>query len=108
MIAEKICSIIQKRISTDDEWYYGIEKCWKEEIEILTKNIDDTILFLENECTSDEFSWLSEVFDDVAEQSQSKEFVDCLHHVANKYPEECKKYHIYRIIQSAEDSLVEN
>lgn len=107
MITEEIRIAIQKRAATDDEWEYGVEQCDKEEIAILSRNIDDTIDFLENECTAEEFSWLSEIFDDIVEKTQSKVLVDCLCRVANKYPEECKKYYIDRIIQGIK-SLYEN
>lgn len=84
---------------------FGIEESWKKLTEILSENVDDTIAFLENDCTADEFSWLSEVFDDVAEKTQSKAFVDCLYRVAKKYPEECKKYYIDRVLMYAEGAL---
>ena len=90
MITDEIRTSITKRATTDDEWDYGVKQCWEEEIEILSRNIDDTIAFLENDCTADEFSWLSEVFDDVAEKTQSRAFVDCLYKVAKKFPDECK------------------
>lgn len=107
MITEEIRLAIKKRSETDDEWDYGVQQCCNEEINILSRNIEDTIAFLENECTADEFSWLSEVFDDVAEKTQSRAFVDCLYKVAEKYPEECKKYYIDRVIMYAEGALNE-
>ena len=69
----------RKRISEEcyDEWDYGIEKCWKQEIEILTEDIPSSILFLQNECTADEYSWISEVIEDIAEKTNSYEFVMC-------------------------------
>lgn len=105
MITEEIRAAIKKRAATDDEWAYGVEQCWKEEIEILSRNIEDAISFLETECTADEFSWLSEVFDDVAEKTQSRAFVDCLYRVAKKFPEECKTYYIDRVLGYAEGAL---
>lgn len=105
MITDEIRASITKRASTDDEWDYGVKQCWEEEIEILSRNIDDTIAFLENDCTADEFSWLSEVFDDVAEKTQSRAFVDYLYKVAKKFPDECKEYHIDRVLEFAEGAL---
>ena len=107
MITDEIRVAISKRVATDDEWDYGVKQCWEEEIEILSRNIDDTIAFLENDCTADEFSWLSEVFDDVAEKTQSRAFVDCLYKVAKKFPDECKEYHIDRVLEFAEGALNE-
>jgi hypothetical protein len=107
MIADEIRTVLKKRSETDDEWTYGVEQCWQKEIEILSRNMDETISFLENDCTADEFSWLSEVFDDVAEKTQSRLFVDALHRVARKFPEECKKYYIDRVLQYADGALLD-
>ena len=107
MITDEIRASISKRAATDDEWDHGVEQCMKEEIEMLSRNIDDTIAFLETDCTADEFSWLSEIFDDVAEKTQSRAFVDCLYRVAEKYPETCAEYHIDRVIMYAEGALNE-
>ena len=106
MITEEIRAAIKERAATDDEWAYGVQKCCNKEIEILSRNMEDTIRFLENECTADEFSWLSEIFDDVTEKTQSQAFVDCLYKVAKKYPLETKKYYIDRVIQFAEETLL--
>lgn len=106
MITEEIRAVIgQRAVFPDDEWYCWelfIEQCWEEETEILSRNIDDTIDFLDNECTADEFSWLSEVFDDVAERTQSREFVDCLYRIADKYHEELSDTHIVENLKYAE------
>lgn len=109
MITEEIRAVTgQRAVFSDDEWYcweHFIEQCRQEEAEILSRHIDDTIYFLENECTADEFSWLSEVFDDVAERTRSWEFVDCLYRIADKYSEELSDTHIVGNLKYAEDAL---
>ena len=94
MMINKIRASIAKRIQTDDEWEDAVNKCLQEETAILTEDIQKTISFLENECTADEFSWLSEVFILVVEKNKSREFIDCLYRVAQKFPEECATYNI--------------
>lgn len=105
MMIEDIRASIQKRILTDDEWDFGINQCWEKEIEILSRNIHDTIGFLETDCTADEFSWLSEVFEQVAKKTQSRAFVDCLYRIAKKYHEICEEYHIDYVIQCADGAV---
>ena len=105
MISEEIRKALAKRISTADEWDYGVKKCWEEEIGILSRNIEETIEFFDHECTEDEFSWFSEVFYEVAEKTQSRPFIECLYRVAKKYPEECKKYNVYSFIDEAAEAI---
>lgn len=105
MITEEIRKALAKRRATDAEWDYGIELCRKEEIEILSRNIEETIEFLDVECTADEFSWISEVFLEVAEETQSRPFIECLYRVAKKYPEGCKKYNVYSFIDEAAEAI---
>ena len=62
--------MIKEREATDDEWAYGVEQCHQKLISLLSENIDETIIFLDNDCTADQFSWISEVFDEIAEITQ--------------------------------------
>lgn len=47
-------------------------------IKLLTYNINETIEFIETECTPEQFSWLSEIFSDIARASNSKAFLKSL------------------------------
>ena len=82
MIADEIRAALKERLrimeETDDNWDYGIDKCCKKEVKILSEDISETIRFFTDECTNEEFFWLSEVFSDVAEKTKSSEFVQCL------------------------------
>ena len=88
--------------------YISIEKCWKTEIELLTADMNETLQYLESECTADEFSWISEVFEEVAEITQSKRFIEALRKLALKYPKETKEYNIISFIDSAEAGIYED
>ena len=92
MIDETIKDILSRRENTHPEDSYRIEKLWEEEIEALSFNVEETIDFIKSRCTANEFIWLSEVFEEVAEKTQSIEFVNCLYDVAKKYPSETKEY----------------
>lgn len=105
MLKQQIVPILEERSTISDEWDYGIEQCNQKLITLLTENISDTIAFLENDCTADQFSWISEVFDEIAEKTQSQAFIETLKKVASKYPEETKKYNILSFIESAEGTL---
>ena len=87
------------------EWADGIEECCKKEIEILSEDIPSTIGFLRNECSADEFVWISEIIEDLAAKTQSSELVQCYKSLMSKYSEESKIFYIRDIVESAEAEL---
>lgn len=71
------------------------------EIELFSRNLQETIDFLDNDCTADQLSWMSEVFEEISAKLQSWDFIDALNRCADKYPEECKVYSIKECIEYA-------
>ena len=98
---DKFKLILQKRVEKEDEDYIQIQKTWNEMIEVFSSNIEEANKFLMTECTADEFSTLSEVFDEIAEKTKSLEFIETLEALTLKFPEETKKYNILSFIDSA-------
>ena len=78
MNVSKLRTELEHRLSLDVNDDYGIEESWKNLTSILSDNIVDTINFFSKECTDEEFFWLSEVFSDISEIVQNKEFVQVL------------------------------
>ncbi|MCQ2526651.1 MAG: hypothetical protein MJ130_07775 [Lachnospiraceae bacterium] len=109
MNIEKFRETIARRIYVEEisqgEWADGIEECWKMEIEILSEDIPSTIEFLETECTADEYSWISEVLDDIVDKNPSSELVECYKSLMNKFPEECIKYNIAGVVEICENII---
>ncbi|MCF0215137.1 MAG: hypothetical protein HUK21_01530 [Fibrobacteraceae bacterium] len=112
MNIEKFHEIIQERIrisiETQDNWDYGIEKCREKVIEILSEDIEGSATYIETECTADELSWISEIWDTVAEKTQSIKFIRSLETAIKKYPEEDKKYHLRENIKFAYGAIDED
>ena len=69
---------LSHRLSLDINDDYGTEESWNKLTEMLAENVNETIAFLNNECTDEEFFWFSEEFSDVSERVQSKELVDAM------------------------------
>lgn len=109
MKTNEIREVIKERerisVETQDNWGDGIEQCWNKLITIISENINDSIEFILNECAEEEFSWLSEVIDDVIEVTKNKDLLEAYKSLVKKYPEECKKYNILGVIQYAESWL---
>ena len=110
MIKDRIIQILDERerlwTECQDEWDYGIEQNHQRLIALVTEDINKSIEFLDNDCTAEQFSWLSEVFDEIAEITQNRAFIVALKRLAVKYPEETETYNILSFIESAE-SLIE-
>ncbi|MCL2353464.1 MAG: hypothetical protein FWC69_02405 [Defluviitaleaceae bacterium] len=64
----------------------SIIETWRLLIEILSKNEEDTIKYLDH-CSADDLYHISEVFEDVSEKLESREFIRCLRRLDIKYPE---------------------
>lgn len=98
-------SFLNIRPKIIDECYWQLEKYDEEFSSYISNHLSNAISFIKNDCTANEFSWMSEVWDDITEKTKSKEFVDCLKETAKKFPEECKKFNIAGSIESAEGYL---
>ncbi|SFC84271.1 hypothetical protein SAMN04488168_110106 [Bacillus sp. 491mf] len=85
-IENKMEAILDKRKKLDLNDDYGIQKSWDEIVEVLSENEENTIRYLEN-CSKENLYWISEVFEDITEVIQSKEFIKCLRKLDAKFPE---------------------
>ncbi len=97
-----LCAL-RNKIGLENDWQ--AEQWWNHVSDFASNHIAETIEFVKNECSADEFSTLSEIFDDIAQKTNSKEFIDALKETAKKFPEECTKYNIQGSIDDAESYL---
>jgi len=103
-IKDKYPEIIKLR-QTEEELPWDDMKSIQATIQLFTASLQETIDFLDHDCTADQFSWMSEVFDEISEKLQSWEFIDALRRTAAKYPEETRKYNVLSFIETAEGML---
>ena len=80
---EKIEKLIEKRISLDEDDDFAIEELWKEEVQILVEDINKTIQYILNEVSDENLAWIGEVFYEVVEKTQSKEFIEAVKNRSN-------------------------
>lgn len=102
-IATKFDELIKKREKIVGDVDFDNDPVILDMIALMTNDIKQTIHFLDTDCTEDEFIWLSEIFDEIAEKTKSKEFIEALRRVATKYPEAVKKYNIKYFIDTASE-----
>ena len=105
MDIQRFKEVIQKRINTVDEYYVGVEECWKEEIEILSEDVPSTVAYLKNECTEEEFAHISDIIDDLAVKTRSREIVEAYKNLGKKYPDMAKTFSFEFCASYAEEAL---
>lgn len=105
MDVQRFKEVIQKRINTVDEYYVGVEECWKEEIEILSEDVPSTVTYLKNDCTADEFAWICEIIDGLAVKTRSREIVEAYKNLGKKYPDMAKTFSFEFCASYAEEAL---
>lgn len=69
--------VVQFRIIESEDNYW-VEDYWKAAIEMYVKDISATIMFFQNDCDDEELYFLSEIFEEIIEQTQSRELVSVL------------------------------
>lgn len=84
MGTEGIRAIIKEREAANDEWQHGVEKCWEELSDALTSDYAAAWQFLLVDANADEVAWVSEVFQEVIEKTQSKRYVDLLREAVSR------------------------
>lgn len=108
-IKDEYPEIIKRRIKDDglDDTpdYWETSPTISAEIELFSRNLQETIHFLDNDCTAEQMIWMSEIFEEISRKLQSWDFIDALHRVAEKYSEYSKKYHLSDTIAIAEAQL---
>ena len=104
-IRDEYAVILRQRLKEDgmDDTpdYYETSPTIKAEIELFSRNLQETVQFLDSDCTGQQLVWMSEVFEEISAKLQSWDFVDALERCADKYPEECRTYNIRESIEYA-------
>lgn len=110
-IKDEIIPILEQREKGSDNCltelpnYFTASPTILAEIKLLSRDLQDTIRFLDEDCTADQLSWISEIADSVSENLQSWDFIDALHRAAERFPEETQKYNLISAFSWAEDAL---
>lgn len=99
-----LCAL-RNKIGLENDWQ--IEQWWSHVSDFASEHIAETIEFVKNDCSADEFSTFSEIFDDIAQKTNSRDFINAIKETAKKFPEECAKYNIQSSIDVAELYLEE-
>ena len=70
---EEFKAVLDK-LKPEHEDKYWYEDTWKEAAKLFAADMNKTISFI-RQCSDEEFGWMSEVFEDIAEATHSDSFV---------------------------------
>ena len=87
----------------ENEDYFETSPLIQAEIELFSRNLEETINYLDNECTEYEFEWMSEVFEEISRKLDSVEFIDALIRTCQRFPDGEQKF--YPLIDLASCNL---
>ncbi len=104
-IAEKYGQLVERRKQIKWDVDYESEPVILESIELLTHDMNETIDFLDHHCTAEQFVCMSEIFDEIVQKSQSREFIQCVKRTLDRFKSETKEYDIAYSIYFAEGYL---
>lgn len=99
MFEEKVRVVLGARALLDDN-DPRIEQKWEELIVLLSEDENLTLNFLQV-CTKTDLSFLSEIFEEVAYNLQSKKYIELLYCLDQRYPD----LNLKRSIQIAEEYM---
>lgn len=105
MLKNKIDEIIKRRLNLKLEDDDKLEECWAEEIRILSNNITQAKDYYKNDCSDEVLFWTSEVFEELIEQTQSKELLNVLEYRALSVTNEMYRNDILEEINYAKFKL---
>lgn len=94
----KIRGIIAERAGTDDECCEDVDRCWAELGAALTEDYETTEKFLLEDCTADEFAWVSEVYEEIFENARETRYANLLRRAVKRFPEEEETLRIQKIL----------
>lgn len=97
--------LIDTRKSIEGDIDYDNNPTIKEMVDLLSDDVSQTIDYINNECTEEQFIQMSEIFDELIEKTKSYELLTSLRLAAQKYPSATQKYNIDYFIDSAEEYL---
>ena len=105
---ERFKSLCAERETVDIYADWELDRILKELLDIICKDKESfygLIEYMKTEMIEAEYSTLSELSDEIAYERPSFAFIEAYKMLAEKYPEETKKYHVANFIKRAEISV---
>lgn len=102
---DNLRSMIVERSKIFYEDVFETNRCWRKMTDLICSHIDEAVDFLLNDCTGEEYIWLSEIFLEITEGSRSHAFVNAIRSLLDKYPAESRKANVADFVEEAEGVL---
>lgn len=79
-----------------------------EAIKVLSKNLQETVEFIEQDCTPEQLVWMSVIALDVAANLKSRRFTDAMRKASVRFAEHIAGYNVNECIDEAEELIAEH
>lgn len=97
-ITRPISELVQKQIrivrANGGMWTEELSDCYLEEVDLLMQDIDESIRFLKEDCTSEEGGYLSELLPELTKRTKDDRFLNCFKYLECRYRNEEHWYYI--------------
>lgn len=91
--------VMRERVNDEDAMM--VDRIHGHMADLCLRDIPAFVRFLDDGCTADELSWLSEIYDSLVGRSQSVELVRALRRAIARYPQEDRKYQLTPMLDDA-------
>lgn len=104
-ISNEFNDLIEKRKTITDDVDYDNNPVIKSMVSLLAQDVPQTVAFIMDNCSKEQFVWMSEILDELIMQTKSTEIINALRLTAQKYPDAAMEYNISYFIDSAAEYL---
>ncbi|MCD7920307.1 MAG: hypothetical protein LUG45_09635 [Clostridiales bacterium] len=80
---DNLRTLLHTRANGNPDGYF-VDTLWEDEVKCVCSDLAVSIEFVSTKCTDEEFYYLSEIFDDIMEQTRSIDFLKCIRQRAER------------------------
>ena len=93
----------QKRITDENTglWSEELNECYLKEVEVLMRDVDESIRCIREECTGKECGYLSELLLELTKRTGDDRFLNCFRELDKKYRKDPDNYYLTEGIEAA-------
>ena len=104
---QEIHELLKKHDTIDEEDTASLETYWEDLSNLLASDLDSALSFLKSECTEAEIVWISEVFDELVQKTQSQPLIKALRETIARFRQADNEYRLAASLNIAVESFLQ-